>query len=81
MHMNQSTRSPEFARNLINELGGVNAVARLANVRPSSVVGWKTYGVPEGRLVRLAVIAERRGLKNRKELFPNDWPLIWPELS
>ncbi|WP_349817223.1 carph-isopro domain-containing protein [Acidovorax sp. SUPP950] len=66
---------------LIEALGGTNTVADLAGVKPPSVSGWKEAGrIPDGKLIRLAPIAETRGVSSRKELFPNDWHLIWPEL-
>lgn len=63
---------------LIQALGGCNAVARLLGIRPSSVSGWKT--IPTDRKIRLAVIAEEQGISSRKELFPNTYQDIWIEL-
>lgn len=66
---------------LIEKLGGVNAVARLLCIKPPSVTGWSRTGViPEQRLIRLAVIAEQRGIAKRQEIFPKDCKEIWPEL-
>ena len=70
------------ASDLIDALGGTNEVARLADVRAPSVSGWRTaQRIPDDRLIRLALIAERRGVATRKELFPDDWQDIWPELG
>lgn len=63
---------------LIDVLGGVTAVARLLNIAPSSVSGWKA--IPLDRKIRLAVIAEDLGLTTRKELFPDSYQDIWIEL-
>lgn len=63
---------------LIDALGGCNAVARLLAIKGSSVSGWKT--IPTDRKIRLAVIAEDRGICTRKELFPNNYGDIWIEL-
>ncbi|HCQ9885969.1 TPA: hypothetical protein OMQ51_002081 [Acinetobacter baumannii] len=63
---------------LIEALGGCNAVARLLGIRPSSVSGWKA--IPNDRKIRLAVIAEEKGISSRKELFPNTYQDIWIEL-
>lgn len=63
---------------LIDVLGGVTAVARLLNIAPSSVSGWKA--IPLDRKIRLAVIAEDLGLTTMKELFPDSYQDIWIEL-
>jgi DNA-binding transcriptional regulator YdaS (Cro superfamily) len=66
---------------LIDALGGTTAVAELFGLRPPSVSGWKEAGrIPDDKLIRLAPIAEARGIVTRKALFPNDWQDIWPEL-
>lgn len=66
---------------LIEALGGTAAVAALAGVKPPSVSGWKESGrIPDDKRIRLAPIAEGRGLTTRIQLFPRDWHLIWPEL-
>lgn len=67
---------------LIEALGGTFAVAALTGVKAPSVSGWKDAGrIPEGKLIRLAPVAESRGIVSRKELFPTDWQDIWPELA
>lgn len=63
---------------LIKVLGGCSAVARLLNITSASVSGWKT--IPTERKIRLAVIAEDRGICTRKDLFPHDYQNIWIEL-
>ena len=69
------------AAQFVNALGGTADVAVLAKVRPSSVSEWKARDrIPPDKLIRLAPVAEARGLATRKELFPDDWYLIWPEL-
>lgn len=67
---------------LIDALGGTNAVAHLLGIRPPSVSGWReSRRIPEDKLVRLAVIAEARNVTTRKALFPEAWREIWPELA
>jgi len=67
---------------LIDALGGTFAVATLTGVKPPSVSGWKDAGrIPADKRIRLAPIAEARGIATRKELFPDDWQHIWPELK
>lgn len=70
------------ALTLIAALGGTAAVAELAGVKAPSVSGWKESGrIPDDKLIRLAPIAEARGIVTRKKLFPTDWQAIWPELA
>lgn len=67
---------------LISALGGTAAVAELSGVKAPSVSGWKEAGrIPDDKLIRLAPIAEVRGVATRKQLFPNDYQAIWPELA
>jgi len=33
---------------IIDSLGGTNAVARLCEIRPASVSKWRTNGIPKG---------------------------------
>lgn len=65
-------------KQLIEALGGVNAVSRLLDIAPSSVSGWKS--IPLERKIRLAVIAEDRGICTRQEIFPKTYKDIWIEL-
>jgi len=68
---------------MIDTLGGTAAVARLLNVKPPSVHAWRTGGIPDDKLIRLAPILEREtgGKVTRRTLRPNDWQSIWPELA
>lgn len=69
------------AQNLIKELGGTFAVAELSEVKPPSVSEWKSNNrIPNDKLIRLAVVAESRGICTRQDLFPKDFGTIWPEL-
>ncbi|MEE0892193.1 MAG: hypothetical protein U0M61_10155 [Succinivibrio sp.] len=43
------------AEELITELGGVNAVARICKIASSSVSSWRKIGVPRARLMFLQV--------------------------
>lgn len=66
---------------LIELLGGTTEVAKALGIKPPSVSGWKLSRIPDDKLIRLAVIAESRGVSSRKELFPDTWQQLWPELS
>ncbi|ENV09514.1 Cro/CI family transcriptional regulator [Acinetobacter sp. NIPH1876] len=63
---------------LIKALGGCSAVARLLGITSASVSGWKN--IPDDRKIRLAVIAEDRGICSRREIFPDNYQDIWIEL-
>ena len=69
------------AADVIKALGGVTATARRFKIAPPSVSKWKDKNfIPEDRLLRVASELERIGFASRKQLFPDDWHLIWPEL-
>lgn len=77
-HMNQRRPTPS---ELIDLLGGTVEVARMLGIRAPSVTGWRTAGIPEARLIKIAVRLHQQGAAwNRFSLFPNDWHQIWPEL-
>ena len=70
------------APTLIDALGGTKAVADIFGIRAPSVSGWKQSGqIPDDKLIRLAPIAEVRGIATRQQLFPRDFHKIWPELA
>lgn len=65
----------------IDDLGGTAEVAALLTIKAPSVSGWKEKGrIPDDKLIRLAPVAEARGIKTRQQLFPTDYGQIWPEL-
>mgnify|MGYP003345418365 CR=1 FL=1 len=68
---------------LVDLLGGTSKVARMCNVAPAAVAQWKIRGIPHGHLLFLAARLEKEshGLVSRKELFPYNYDLIWPELK
>ncbi|MDN4061281.1 YdaS family helix-turn-helix protein [Massilia sp. YIM B02769] len=66
---------------LIDKLGGPAVVARLLGIKPPSVVGWRANGIPDDKLIRLAPTLEKAGIATRRELRPDDWQSIWPELA
>ena len=69
----------------IDALGGTFAVAALLCIRPPSVSGWRdgrsVLAIPDDKLIRLAPAAEARGIASRRDLRPDDWQQIWPELA
>ena len=68
----------ETASNLV---GGMALLARMIGVAPPTVYEWKTYKrpVPAGRCVLIEQVTN--GWVTRRELRPNDWQKIWPELA
>lgn len=73
------------SNHFVDALGGTYAVAALLGIRPPSVSGWRdgrsVHDIPEDKLMRLAPVSEARGIATRRDLFPDDWHLIWPELA
>jgi DNA-binding transcriptional regulator YdaS (Cro superfamily) len=64
----------------INLLDGVTSVSRLCGVKPPSVWEWKQRGsIP----IEHCATIERAtgGAVTRKDLRPDDWARIWPELD
>ena len=68
---------------LIDLLGGSGRVAKLCNVTMPSVTHWRSRGIPHGQLLFLAATLEKEshGLITRKDLFPESYFLVWPELA
>ena len=68
---------------IIAVLGGPVAIATRLNIKVPSVYGWAAVesGIPDARLIELGASIEATGLYTRKQLRPNDWQQIWPELA
>lgn len=66
---------------MIDRLGGTTVVAKLLKVKPPSVHAWRAGTIPADKLIRLAPVLERKGVVTRRELFPDDWAEIWPEMA
>lgn len=67
---------------IISLLGGINEVASLCKVSIPAVHHWKTRGIPALQLMFLGALLEKKshGLITRKDLFPESWHLVWPEI-
>ena len=52
--------SPTATAQLIEALGGTRAVARIFEVSPPSISGWKLIGIPTKRLAALRKIARTK---------------------
>jgi DNA-binding transcriptional regulator YdaS (Cro superfamily) len=70
-------------KQIIEMLGGTCRVARLCNVSPSAVSLWMKRGMPALQIMYLGSILEKEscGLVTRKEMFPNNYFILWPELN
>lgn len=58
-------------------VGGAVRLAALLEVSPQAISNWKERGVPIERCVAI----ERLTHVSRRDLRPNDWKDIWPELE
>ena len=67
---------------MIDLLGGTAKVAKMCKCDDATVSTWRKRGIPSGPLMMLAARIEKEshGLVTRKDLFPNNFWLIWPEL-
>lgn len=68
---------------MIRLLGGCTRVSKMVNVSVPAVSMWQNGEIPYDKLVILAATLEKEshGLVTRKNLFPNNYKLIWPELD
>ena len=68
---------------MIRLLGGCTRVSKLVNVSVPAVSMWQNGDIPYDKLVILAATLEKEshGLVTRKNLFPTNYKLIWPELE
>jgi len=71
-------------KRIIDLMGGATSVARILGIKTPSVHGWIVDdSIPRGRLIEFGALLEEKsgGEITRKDLFPNDWQRIWPELA
>ena len=68
---------------LIKLLGGPTRISKLVGTSVAAVSMWQNGDIPYDKLVILAATLEKEshGLITRKNLFPNNYKLIWPELE
>ena len=69
---------------MIDLLGKPAKVAKLCGVTVQAVCQWRNNNsIPAAPLMLIAATIEKEshGLVSRKDLFPNSWQLIWPELQ
>jgi hypothetical protein len=69
-------------KEFIQALGGTKKVSVKLKLTSPSVSEWiKDESIPPGRLVKLAVWAEKLGIASRSDIFPTEYGDIWPELE
>ena len=69
---------------IIDALGGTAETARKCHCKMSTVSDWRQMKrIPDGKLVLIACDLEKvtKGKVGRKQLFPDTWKQIWPELE
>ena len=67
---------------IIDLLGGTGKVAKMCDVAPAAVSQWRVRGIPADKYMVLGARIEKEsnGLVSRKDLFPTNYFLLWPEL-
>jgi hypothetical protein len=68
---------------VIKLLGGPTRISKLVGTSVAAVSMWQNSNIPNDKLMILAATLEKesQGLITRKNLFPNNYKLIWPELE
>jgi DNA-binding transcriptional regulator YdaS (Cro superfamily) len=68
---------------IIKLLGGPTRISKLVGVSVPAVSMWQNSNIPQDKLMFLAATLEKEshGLVTRKDLFPETYKLIWPELD
>lgn len=56
-----------FVNAVISEIGGVNQVARICQIRPASVCDWRKNGIPRARLMYLKLLMPHLRAWNTQE--------------
>jgi len=65
----------------IQKMGSASALARAINVTPQAVCFWRDgrRKIPADRCAAIELATD--GAVTRRDLRPDDWHLIWPELA
>lgn len=65
----------------ISAIGGVGKLAEAIGVGQSAVSNWRTRGTTPDAAYCVAIERATSGAVSRRDLRPDDWHLIWPELA
>jgi hypothetical protein len=68
---------------IIKLLGGPTRISKMVGTSVAAVSMWQNSNIPQDKLMFLAATLEKEshGLVTRKDLFPETYKLIWPELE
>jgi len=68
---------------IIKLLGGPTRISKMVGTSVAAVSMWQNSNIPQDKLMFLAATLEKEshGLITRKDLFPETYKLIWPELD
>jgi hypothetical protein len=68
---------------IIKLLGGPTRISKMVGTSVAAVSMWQNSNIPQDKLMFLAATLEKEshGLVTRKDLFPETYKLIWPELD
>lgn len=61
--------------------GGVGKLAAALGVAQPLVSNWRARGTKPGAIYCVAIERATNGVVTRKDLRPDDWFLIWPEMD
>jgi len=65
----------------IFHVGSVSKLAASIGVRSSAISNWQVRGTIPKPIYCLAIERATNGAVTRRDLRPDDWHLIWPELA
>lgn len=62
----------------VEDIGGITTVSAMLGMSPQRLSNWIDRGVP---LEHCARVEHTLGVVTRRDMRPDDWHLIWPELQ
>ncbi|MFD2298382.1 helix-turn-helix domain-containing protein [Paracidovorax citrulli] len=65
----------------ISTVGGVGKLAEAIGIGQSAVSNWRARGTTPDAAYCVAIERATSGAVSRRDLRPDDWHLIWPELA
>lgn len=65
----------------IANLGSVAALAHVVGVSQPAISNWRARGTTPDAAACVAIERATKGVVTRRDLRPDDWHLIWPELA